>query len=183
MSAGTSGNPNRQKMINLMYLVFIAMVALNVSGEVLEGFEKVGEGLDGMLQGTERRNRGVAEELNLAHQLQPEKSQEAFNKGKEIQTMADKAYDLLEKAKQDIVQKSDGKPFTSIASIRNKDDMNAPSAVMLNPINKLGEKVRKSIESFRELVVAYAPSQEKQEAIKKTLATERKDGKNSVYYL
>ena len=38
--AGISNNPNspRQKMINLMYLVFIAMMALNVSSEVLDGF-------------------------------------------------------------------------------------------------------------------------------------------------
>ena len=38
-----SNNPNspRQKMINLMYLVFIAMMALNVSSEVLDGFELV----------------------------------------------------------------------------------------------------------------------------------------------
>ena len=39
--AGISNNPNspRQRMINLMYLVFIAMMALNVSSEVLDGFE------------------------------------------------------------------------------------------------------------------------------------------------
>ena len=37
--AGISNNPNspRQRMINLMYLVFIAMMALNVSSEVLDG--------------------------------------------------------------------------------------------------------------------------------------------------
>ena len=41
--AGISNNPNspRQRMINLMYLVFIAMMALNVSSEVLDGFELV----------------------------------------------------------------------------------------------------------------------------------------------
>ena len=41
--AGISNNPNspRQRMINLMYLVFIAMMALNVSSEALDGFELV----------------------------------------------------------------------------------------------------------------------------------------------
>ena len=33
----------RQKMINLMYLVFIAMLALNMSKEVLTGFGIVNE--------------------------------------------------------------------------------------------------------------------------------------------
>ena len=35
----------RQKMINLMYVVLMAMLALNVSTEVLEGFSIVEESL------------------------------------------------------------------------------------------------------------------------------------------
>ena len=35
----------RQKMINLMYVVLMAMLALNVSSEVLNGFSIQGEGL------------------------------------------------------------------------------------------------------------------------------------------
>ena len=35
----------RQKMINLMYVVLMAMLALNVSTEVLDGFSVVGESL------------------------------------------------------------------------------------------------------------------------------------------
>ena len=36
----------RQKMINLMYVVLMAMLALNVSSDVLEGFKLVDEGLN-----------------------------------------------------------------------------------------------------------------------------------------
>ena len=36
----------RQKMINLMYIVLLAMLALNVSTEVLQGFAVVQESLD-----------------------------------------------------------------------------------------------------------------------------------------
>ena len=35
----------RQKMINLMYVVLMAMLAMNVSTEVLNGFSIVEEGL------------------------------------------------------------------------------------------------------------------------------------------
>ena len=41
MAVGSGGNPNRQRMINLMYIVFIAMMALNVPPEVLDGFAQV----------------------------------------------------------------------------------------------------------------------------------------------
>ena len=43
--AVNSPNSPRQKMINLMYLVFIAMLALNVSAEVLDGFGLVDKSL------------------------------------------------------------------------------------------------------------------------------------------
>ena len=40
----------RQKMINLMYIVLTAMLALNVSSDVLNGFKQVEDGLKGLLR-------------------------------------------------------------------------------------------------------------------------------------
>ena len=63
--AGISNNPNspRQRMINLMYLVFIAMMALNVSSEVLDGFELVEGSLRTSIDNSSRRNNIVADEM------------------------------------------------------------------------------------------------------------------------
>ena len=36
----------RQKMINMMYLVLLALVAMNVSAEILDAFEQIKEKLD-----------------------------------------------------------------------------------------------------------------------------------------
>jgi hypothetical protein len=43
--AGGKETP-RQKMINMMYLVFIAMLALNMSKEVLSAFGTINESLE-----------------------------------------------------------------------------------------------------------------------------------------
>ena len=48
----------RQKMINLMYIVLTAMLALNVSGDVLNGFQQVEDGL--------ARSNETATERNVA---------------------------------------------------------------------------------------------------------------------
>lgn len=45
----------RQKMINLMYVVLMAMLALNVSTEVLNGFSIVEESLNRTLPTRPRR--------------------------------------------------------------------------------------------------------------------------------
>ena len=56
--AGGKQTP-RQKMINLMYLVFIAMLALNMSKEVLSAFGSINEKLD-------RANTSYASKNTLA---------------------------------------------------------------------------------------------------------------------
>ena len=73
MAVGSNGNANRQKMINLMYLVFIAMMALNVSSEVLDGFDKVDKSLASSIDGSDKRNNLVLSELNTAYRTNPEK--------------------------------------------------------------------------------------------------------------
>ena len=46
----------RQKMINLMYVLLMAMLALNVSSDVLNGFTLVDESLSKSSENTSRQN-------------------------------------------------------------------------------------------------------------------------------
>ena len=76
-----SNNPKspRQKMINLMYLVFIAMLALNVSSEVLDGFDLVEEGLTQTIKSTEGQNQLIIDKLQQINQQNPVKASEWYN--------------------------------------------------------------------------------------------------------
>ena len=60
--ANKSNSP-RQRMINLMYLVFIAMLALNVSVEVLNGFDVVKNSLNSSSDNLDYRNQLILSEL------------------------------------------------------------------------------------------------------------------------
>ena len=75
--SGIANNPNspRQKMINLMYLVFIAMMALNVSSEVLDGFELVEDSLRTSISNSAHRNQIVAGENGYLLPVQPRKGE------------------------------------------------------------------------------------------------------------
>ncbi len=53
----------RQKMINLMYIVLTAMLALNVSSDVLNGFTQVEEGLKRTNNNVEQRNAAILNTL------------------------------------------------------------------------------------------------------------------------
>ncbi|APG61019.1 gliding motility protein GldM [Christiangramia salexigens] len=63
----------RQKMINLMYLVFIAMMALNMSKEVLTAFGLMNEKLDSTAANFEERNTALMAGLKTKVEEQPQK--------------------------------------------------------------------------------------------------------------
>ena len=66
------GQSPRQKMINLMYLVFIAMLALNMSKEVLSAFGLLNEKIDGANVATAQRNTAFMEGLATKAADEPE---------------------------------------------------------------------------------------------------------------
>ena len=86
----------RQKMINLMYLVFIAMLAMNMSKEVLSAFGFVNEKLtDSNISTTEKNNQAYA---NLATKAsdQAAKFADLNKKALKIKTYSVKFYNYLE---------------------------------------------------------------------------------------
>lgn len=148
--AGIANNPNspRQRMINLMYLVFIAMMALNVSSEVLNGFELVEGSLRTSINNTSHRNDIVSSELDAYYQTNPEKVKEWFDKGKEVTKASDSLYNYVEELKVRIVKAADGEE-ADVLNIKRKDDLEAASNIMLSPINNEGKKLRKAIDTYR----------------------------------
>ena len=86
----------RQKMINLMYLVFIAMLAMNMSKEVLSAFGFVNEKLtDSNISTTEKNNQAYA---NLATKAsdQAAKFADLNKKALKIKTYSVEFYNYLE---------------------------------------------------------------------------------------
>ena len=97
--AGAKETP-RQKLISLMYLVFITMLALNVSKEVLDGFgqmyEKISDAnvrvyesnnalLENILVNAEEKGGKLIAHKNTAEQIKKE-SDAFFNSIEEIKT-------------------------------------------------------------------------------------------------
>ena len=64
----------RQKMIGMMYLVLTAMLALNVSVEVLDAFKIIDEGLEKTLKTIVNKNNDVYNEFSKAYALNQSKT-------------------------------------------------------------------------------------------------------------
>jgi len=171
--AGVSSNPNspRQKMINLMYLVFIAMLALNVSSEVLEGFEVVENSLRASTQNSTRRNEEIKATLDRAYRENETKVSEWYEKGVKVKGQSDDLYNYIDELKLRIVQEADGAKG-DVENIKQKDNLEAASRVMLAPIVGEGKKLKERIENYRAAMSDIVGDPGKQIIFESVLSTE-----------
>ena len=145
-----SNNPNsaRQKMINLMYLVFIAMMALNIPAEVLDGFVLVDNSLKATTENSTIRNKQITANLHSAYLANPAKVGEWHALGTKVEKQSDEIFDYLGELKLRIVKEADGKDG-DVNNIKRKENLDAAASVMLSPITGEGKKLKERIEGYR----------------------------------
>lgn len=158
-------------MINLMYLVFIAMLALNVSTEVLDGFDLINENLQQSIENIKVRNAQIFSEIEASNSKNPEKTANSFRKAQDVVAKTDSIFDYIQWLKLEIAKKSDGSD-ADVDNLRSRDNLDASSEVMLSPISGQGKNLRKSIDKYREDIVALVTDTSKQRIIRAALSTE-----------
>ncbi|PKG42159.1 type IX secretion system protein PorM/GldM [Psychroflexus sp. MES1-P1E] len=89
--AGGKETP-RQKMINMMYLVFIAMLALNMSKEVLSAFGTINESLEDTNTNFEEKNEDALEGLARKADESEEQFKEVFNSAQIVSAATSELY-------------------------------------------------------------------------------------------
>ena len=97
----------RQKMINLMYLVFIAMMAMNMSKEVLSAFGLMEAKFANANVVTSDMNEKLLANLEAKAEEKPADFATAANKAKEISTASDNFYKYIESLKVQLLKKGD----------------------------------------------------------------------------
>ncbi len=96
-------------MIGMMYLVLTAMLALNVSADILNGFALVDNSLRSSISAANNRNAKLYRDFQAANAENPEKIQEWYNKAVELQQRADSLYNYLQHFKETLATLADGK--------------------------------------------------------------------------
>jgi gliding motility-associated protein GldM len=158
-------------MINLMYLVFIGMLALNVSTEVLDGFELVEESLLRSVKSSTQRNDRIFEDLKGYFAANEEKTKAWYEKGDHVKNRTDSLFNYIQDLKTRIVKKSDGKDGDT-EKLKHADDLNAAYEIMFERGKNDGAKLKSEINSYREYVISMVSNPSIQEIIKNNLSTE-----------
>ncbi len=105
MGATNCPETPRQKMIGMMYLVYTALLALNVSAEILDGFVTVGDAMN-------QSNENIAVKLDdsysrfqAAYVNNPEKVQEQWNKAQNVQKLSNELKLFIDSTQCDFLAK------------------------------------------------------------------------------
>lgn len=170
---GANGNvarmSPRQKMINLMYIVLTAMLALNVSSDVLNGFTLVEDGLKRTNSNVSDRNAALYMQLEEFTRQNPQKGKPWLDKAADVRRQTLSLYKYIDSLKLAIVRDADGVDG-KVDNILNQDNLEASSKVMVTYGN--GAKLERRLAAYRKYIAAYIADPKKQAAIQKALATE-----------
>ncbi|MEM6722080.1 MAG: gliding motility protein GldM [Bacteroidota bacterium] len=178
----------RQKMINLMYLVFIAMMAMNMSKEVLSAFGLMeAKFADSNLATTDRNDKLLAE-LKTKGEENPKEFKAQAAKAQQVKIVSDKFYAYLEELKKDLLKEGNYKvdpktgklPFEAM----DKTDILDEAWFTGDRLTKKGQEVMANIEEYKAAINEILATDEnyrgKAEEFAKTFSTEKvenRDGK------
>jgi len=160
MGAKNCPETPRQKMINMMYIVLTAMLALNVSSEVLEAFKLVNSSLIHTLNAVDLKNQQIYSSFEQAYTENPAKVKEWKQKADTVKIKSKELNQYITKLKEDLVIYSgsdlvnvdnpfDPARFNIVSEkgdtlvIKKEDDLNGTSEFMIKQKNasELKEKI------------------------------------------
>jgi len=163
----------RQKMINMMYLVLMALLALNVSKETLDVIVKVDDGLTKTTSNFEAKNNQQYTSFNNEYVLNKEKVGPWKEKADQVKLQSDGLFDKINEYKLDIVKRADGAD-ASLDSIRNLEDLNASAEIMITEEGgRRSNDLRSSFGSYRDFLLSLTTEADSSliNSIRENLAT------------
>ena len=162
--AGGANSP-RQRMINLMYLVFIAMMALNMGKEVLSAFGLMNEKLEAANERYQSTNDAVFDELEKKEQEKPKEYAEALKKAREVREMSNDYYTYLGTLKEDIMSQA-GKTEAERKDfqVMDKSDKLDEKFFKTDGLKPAGQEFLDKIKGYRDGLIALLDSK-KDEAL------------------
>lgn len=172
MSSKNCPESTRQKMINMMYLVLTAMLALNVASEVLESFRIIDASLNQTINNVNRKNNQLYDSFDAAAIQNPTKVKEWKDKSDKVREKSKALVTKITDLKEELVRGSGGYPLKEadpgfILSpeapimvnnegdtlvIIKEDDLNKPSNIMI--LQKKASDLKNSIKEYREFLAS-----------------------------
>jgi gliding motility-associated protein GldM len=156
--AGGKETP-RQKMIGMMYLFLTAMLALNVSKDILNSFVLVNDSLTNTVENFNEKNRSIYDEFEKQASMNEAKVGKWNDLAKEVRAKANEISKVIDDLKVEVVKTADGEDAEAIvdgkvvaSKIDAKDNQDIGGQVMV--LGGKGDELRKKVDEFREFLLS-----------------------------
>jgi gliding motility-associated protein GldM len=148
----------RQRMINMMYLVLTAMLALNVTAEVLNAFKTVDDGIGRSNHSLEIKTAGLFTDFDNQMQLDAKKTEPYKLKAVQSQKISKALYDHIEQYKQQIIKEAGGYDPKSGQLVSN-DNIDIATRIFVEESN--GKKLKEEIQKTKEQLLALSSDEDR----------------------
>jgi gliding motility-associated protein GldM len=142
-------------MINMMYLVLTALLALNVSRETLDVIARVDKSLNQSVESFASKNNITYAAFDNAYQLNKVKVGPFKLKADSVKAQSQKMIDKITEYKWKIVREADGET-ARLDSIKNQDQLNIPAQIMLVEQLQVGDQRLNRAKDLRNSMEAYS---------------------------
>ncbi len=146
----------RQKMINMMYLVLTALLALNVSREVMDAFYEVMVSQEASIETVEKQNSSIYTAFEAAAAENPVKAGPWRDKANDVKSRSAALYQQIEDLKRGVIEASGGADEESgdPNKPQKMDDLEASPNYFL--IQGNGAKLKAALADYREFMKSEA---------------------------
>ncbi len=146
----------RQKMINMMYLVLTALLALNVSREVMDAFYEVMVSQEASIETVEKQNSSIYTAFEAAAAENPVKAGPWRDKANDVKSRSAALYQQIEDLKRGVIEASGGADEESgdPNKPQKMDDLEASPNYFL--IQGNGAKLKAALADYREFMKTEA---------------------------
>lgn len=184
MGAKNCEETPRQKMIAMMYLVLTALLALNVSKDILNAFIVVNESVEKTNITLTKKVEGNYAAFEKALAISPEKVRENFDKAMEVRKLSDEMVAFIEELKVKVVCETEGLDFEetkaaydaymagksetnpiSVRELKKKDNFDIPTNFLCgdshDATNGEGIVLKQKIDAYRTAILAFLEEKDK----------------------
>jgi len=159
--AGGKETP-RQKMIGMMYLVLTALLALNVSAEVLQAFQNITVGIEQTIGVTQGKNveTFAALQSKAGNMEGDENAEKVLERASKARTMCSELYSYLQGLKVEVVemdtdQKYEGGPesYTELGELKDPKNIDVSSKLFAEGPTAKGDELKAKLNETRDNLV------------------------------
>ena len=162
MSGGNCPETPRQKMIGMMYLMLTAMLALNVSGDLLNAFTLVDQSIRNQKSSTEDKLGLSYFNFEQKKEQNPTRVKPKYEIAMQVKAQSDSLDNLIQGFKNLIIKTADGEilnPQNPEDGLLNKSDQDKAAQIMI--VEQAGARaaqLKKALNDYRDAMVLACKS-------------------------